>query len=614
MNFQKIGRLLLMAVMLLVVVIPMGSVQAASTVNNFYNVIMQDGADPWVYKHTDNYYYFTKTTGGDVTIWKSKTLTGIDAAEETRVVQTGCCGIWAPEIHYINNAWYIYYAKDDGNNINHRMYVMENTNADPMQGNWVYKGQITDSSNKWAIDGTVLNNGGSMYFIWSGWPDGSDGQQNLYIAHMSNPWTIDSARTLISTPTNSWETNQYPNVNEGPQVIIRNGVINLVYSASGSWSNDYCLGLITAGTGSSLLQASSWTKRSQPIFQSANGLYGPGHHSFTKSPDGTEDWILYHTAKFNGAGWNREIRAQKFTWNIDNTPNLGAPVNPNTPIAAPSGESNRVRYEGESGLFNGGAYAASHPSASGGSKAGHIDNNDSYVEFDVNAAAEGTYILLARVDNGTNDWSALKLSINNGAASNLYVTNKGWDNWSIATARVNLNAGNNKVRFAHGTGYAELDCFDILSPVTRAGSILSGSVYKLINTGSGNALDVSGAGTANGTNVQIWQDLNNGAQEWQIVSLGDGTYKLVNPSSGKALDVDGALTANGTNVQIWQDFNGGIAQKWTITNVGGGSFKLINPNSGRALDVDNGGTANGTNVRIWDDNGSNAQKWQLVLK
>ncbi|MGV2788510.1 family 43 glycosylhydrolase, partial [Clostridium perfringens] len=123
------------------------------------------------------------------------------------------------------------------------------------------------------------------------------------------------------------------------QVIVRNGVISLVYSASGSWTNDYCLGLITASTTSDLLNPASWSKRSQPIFKSGNGLYGPGHHSFTKSPDGTEDWMLYHVAKYNNAGWNREVRMQKFTWHADNTPNLGVPVNPNAPITLPSGEA-----------------------------------------------------------------------------------------------------------------------------------------------------------------------------------------------------------------------------------------------------------------------------------
>ncbi|WP_063565178.1 family 43 glycosylhydrolase [Paenibacillus sp. O199] len=444
-------------------IFPMGQTTHAATVqNNFYNVVMQDGADPWVYKHTDGFYYFTKTTGGNVTIWKSAQLTTIDAAPTT-VVNTGCCGIWAPELHYINGAWYIYYAKDDGDNVNHRMYVMENTSADPTQGIWQYKGQITDPTNKWAIDGTVLQVNGQLYFIWSGWEADTNVRQNLYIAHMSNPWTIDSNRVEIARPTYAWETNHSPNVNEGPQVIVRNGVISLVYSASGSWTNDYCLGLITANASSNLLNPASWSKRSQPIFQSGNGLYGPGHHSFTKSPDGTEDWIMYHTAKSNNSGWNREIRLQKFTWNADNTPNLGTPVNPNVPIALPSGEKSIVRYEGEEGTFGGIAYASQSPSGSGGMKAGHIDTADSYVEFNVNAATAGTYILLARTANGTagGNWSNLLLSVNGGTASPFYITNKGWENWGLSTARVQLKAGVNKIRFSKGEGYGELDFFDI---------------------------------------------------------------------------------------------------------------------------------------------------------
>lgn len=279
-------------------ILPMGQeTYAVPGHNNFYNVVMQDGADPWVYKHTDGFYYFTKTTGGNVTLWKSAQLTTIDAAP-TKVVNTGGSGIWAPELHYINGAWYIYYAMDDGDNVNHRMYVMENTSADPTTGTWQFKGQITDAADKWAIDGTVLQVNGGLYFIWSGWEGEVNVRQNLYIAHMSNPWTIDSGRVEISRPTHSWETNHSPHVNEGPQVIERGGVISLVFSASGSWTNDYCLGLITADTSSDLMNPASWVKRSQPIFSSGNGLYGPGHHSFTTSADGTEDWIIYHVAKY----------------------------------------------------------------------------------------------------------------------------------------------------------------------------------------------------------------------------------------------------------------------------------------------------------------------------
>lgn len=89
--------------------------------NNFYNVLMQDGADPWMIKHSDGWYYFTKTTGGNITLWRSKTITGVDAGD-TKVVWTPPANtsysqnIWAPELHFLDNKWYIYFAADDGHN------------------------------------------------------------------------------------------------------------------------------------------------------------------------------------------------------------------------------------------------------------------------------------------------------------------------------------------------------------------------------------------------------------------------------------------------------------------------------------------------------------------
>lgn len=453
---------LLLAICAIIVLPGCKEIYAGSSHNNFYNIITQDGADPWVYKHTDGFYYFTKTTGVNVTLWKSPQLTTIDAVRP-KVIQTGGSGIWAPELHYINGAWYIYYAMDDGDNVNHRMYVMENTSADPTQGTWQFKGQITDPTDKWAIDGTVLEVNGELYFIWSGWEGDVNVRQNLYIARMSSPWTIDSERVEIARPVHSWETNHSPQVNEGPQVIIREGMISLVYSASGSWTDDYCLGLITADSSSDLMDPASWVKRSEPIFSSGNGLYGPGHHSFTRSPDGTEDWILYHTAKYKGAGWNREVRAQPFIWNADGTPNLGVPASPDLPIPLPSGEAPHIRYEGENAAFGGEAQAISSSKGSGGRKAGHIDTMDSYVEFTVQAAAAGEYVLMARTANGTagEEWSHLLLSVNSGASKPFYITRKGWENWGLSTARIQLEAGGNKVRFAKGDGFGEIDFIDI---------------------------------------------------------------------------------------------------------------------------------------------------------
>ncbi len=128
----------------------------------------------------------------------------------------------------------------------------------------------------------------------------------------------------------------------------------------------------------------------------------------------------------------------------------------------------------------------------------------------------------------------------------------------------------------------------------------------------GKCLDVNGAGTASGTNVQEWTCNGSRAQVWRVQSLAGGLSTLVNPNSGKCLDVFGAGTADGTNIQIWT-CHGGEAQSFSIQDVGSGNVRLVNPHSGKCVDVAGAGTANGTNVQLWTCNGSNAQRWRPAL-
>ncbi|WP_170109478.1 family 43 glycosylhydrolase [Melghirimyces profundicolus] len=129
-------------------------------------------------------------------------------------------------------------------------------------------------------------------------------------------------------------------MNEGPQILKRNGKVFIVYSASGSWTPDYCLGMLTLKDGADPMVPGSWSKSKHPVFQRNDraGVFGPGHASFTKSPDGTEDWIVYHATSGENDGWNnRKARTQPFTWNRDGTPDFGAPVSTDTVLDVPSG-------------------------------------------------------------------------------------------------------------------------------------------------------------------------------------------------------------------------------------------------------------------------------------
>src|SRR3954471_22260682 len=105
--------------------------------------------------------------------------------------------VWAPDLHQFGSSWYIYVAASDGNDANHHMHVLERDAADPF-GPFYYKAQLAATTDRWAIDGTAFQWQNTLYFVWSGWPGFTDGQQNLYIAEMRNPWTLLGDRVLIS--------------------------------------------------------------------------------------------------------------------------------------------------------------------------------------------------------------------------------------------------------------------------------------------------------------------------------------------------------------------------------------------------------------------------------
>lgn len=288
--------------------------------------------DPWIF-YLDGYFYHCYSHGGGICVNKAKNIEDL-ATVADYFVYTPEKGksyseeLWAPELHIIDGKCYIYVACDDGDNLNHRMYVLYNDSADP-QAPYKMGGKITDSTDKWAIDGTVLNYDGKLYFAWSGWEGDINTMQNIYVAEMSDPFTISSKRVLISTPTFDWELNGAngtlgsPYVNEGPVFLTKNGKVYLIYSASGSWCNDYCLGRLDF-KGGDILNAANWVKEPTCQFEKTDTIKGPGHCSFFDKDGKT--YMVYHAfnqdEKF---GWSSaDSRVQEITWEND-VPVLGKP-------------------------------------------------------------------------------------------------------------------------------------------------------------------------------------------------------------------------------------------------------------------------------------------------
>jgi GH43 family beta-xylosidase len=224
-----------------------------------------------------------------------------------------------------------------------------------MKGNWNFKGKIADATDKWAIDGSVFRYKKQWYMLWSGWDGDTNGEQDIYIAKLKNPWTVAGNRVRISSPVFDWErygdlhdadNPPHVSVNEGPEALQHNGKLFVVYSASGCWTDHYSLGMLTF-TGKNLLDSSSWKKTEQPVFTTSteNKVYAPGHNSFFKSADGKEDWILYHANSdtAQGCGGHRSPRAQKFVWDADGLPRFGTPVKAGEKFPVPSNKMERKK-------------------------------------------------------------------------------------------------------------------------------------------------------------------------------------------------------------------------------------------------------------------------------
>ncbi|HVU34159.1 MAG TPA: glycoside hydrolase family 43 protein [Opitutaceae bacterium] len=309
------------------------------------------GADPWVVRHEGEYLWCFSDHDRGVVVHRSRSLTELGPKHNVWSapdVGAYSAQIWAPELHRIGDRWYIYVAASDGRNENHRMIVLESDSEDPT-GTFSFKAELytgDDPSlacdNRWAIDGTLLDLGGTRYFLWSGWERGCD-QQWLYIAPMSNPWTIAGPRTRLCDNDNFvWErvgeTECGRGLNEGPQILQRDGRVFVVFSCSASWEPGYKLGLLELLPKRDPLVPGSWRKHGTPVLQSSARTCGVGHCSFVKSPDGCEDWIVFHAKVSRRPGWERVVHAQRFGWTDAGLPNFGTVVDAGIPTARPSGD------------------------------------------------------------------------------------------------------------------------------------------------------------------------------------------------------------------------------------------------------------------------------------
>ncbi len=274
--------------------------------------IVEQRADPFIYRHSDGYYYFTGSVPSYdcIELRRAKSIADLKDAETFQVWQKHESGpmsqhIWAPEIHYLDGKWYIYFAASEVDDIwKLRPYVLECQGQDPLRDDWMELGQMqaADGDNKtfidFSLDATVFENNGKRYCCWAEKTGGQFAASNLYLAEMESPVKLKTPQFMLTTPDYDWERIGFW-VNEGPAVIKNKGKIYLTFSASATGAC-YCMGLMEADEEADLMDRNSWKKSRYPVLESdyEKKIFGPGHNSFTIAEDGKTPLCIYHARDY----------------------------------------------------------------------------------------------------------------------------------------------------------------------------------------------------------------------------------------------------------------------------------------------------------------------------
>lgn len=336
------GKLLAIALGAVALATPSSTAIAQQSAATFTNPLLPSGPDPWVLKSGRHYYYMS-TARDRIVLWRTDNIADLREAEQKTVWTPPATGpnahnIWAPELHRIDGKWFLYYSATASgfNDDTHRaVFVLENDGDDPFIGDWIDRGRL---KTKYAgIDGTTFSDRGRRFFVYSAYVGPVSA---LAIAPMANPWTLGKGERIIARPTRPWESADGRSILEGPEFLRGpKGDLFLTYSAGPCWSDGYALGLLHAAPGADPLDPAAWSKAPQSVFHSGNGVYATGHNGFFTSPDGRENWIIYHANSGPGMKCTpkRAPHIQRFGWTKAGWPDFGAPVAEATPQGLPSG-------------------------------------------------------------------------------------------------------------------------------------------------------------------------------------------------------------------------------------------------------------------------------------
>jgi len=240
--------------------------------------------DPTVLFHDGRYYLYPTGDNRGYDVYVSHDL--VNWQKGPRIFSSEEPGVWAPDVFYnkADQTFYLYYTMSG------RIGV---ATAERPDGKFRDRGTLIEN----AIDAHMFKDQDGQYYLYYVQYPGF----RIHVQPMASPLQKKAAPVRLIQATDPWEMQQAA-LTEAPWMLQHNGFYYLLYSASGADSQDYAIGYATAKN-----PLGPFTKyEGNPIIKKGQGIFGPGHCSVTRTPDG-QLWMVYHQQKNEQRGWNRII-------------------------------------------------------------------------------------------------------------------------------------------------------------------------------------------------------------------------------------------------------------------------------------------------------------------